>query len=408
MFERVYHIMYESNLGPSGNVREEDERKLQRQKIVHEIETLKRQLKIVQVYHQEPDRPSNNDSAATYGLEKPVKPLMILDLNKVLICRQTTTQFTVRPYAIEFITHMSSVYKLAIWTSMTSRVAKQIISELFPVAISKNFLFRWYQSKCSSVPSAASAVDKDAKPLFLKNLYFVWEEFLLYDHTNTVLIDDSREKCALNPVYTSVHPLPYDFVYPDNKPDAAEITGASATREYGESKSNRVQLEAIDVTLETKIGIGEVPYLSETKVDDNDEELKPLGPLWCYLTALSDYITSKNGGEVAEKGGVGIGGSESSCGGSSGVSSSGISGGVSSSPNKGEVRKRGRESEDGAFLGASSERNIQERGEERGMRGLPGYFRLFGPYKHREPLTFDSSGSVTSIDCKQEKELKNI
>ena len=35
------------------------------------------------------------------------------------------------------------------------------------------------------------------------------------------------------------------------------------------SKSNRVQLEAIDVTLETKIGIGEVPYLSETKVSNH-------------------------------------------------------------------------------------------------------------------------------------------
>ncbi|CAM9645982.1 unnamed protein product, partial [Phaeothamnion confervicola] len=51
----------------------------------------------------------------------------------------------------------------------------------------------------------------DTKPLFLKRLQDVWDIFPEYDARNTLLVDDSAEKCAENPPFTAVHPPPWTY-----------------------------------------------------------------------------------------------------------------------------------------------------------------------------------------------------
>ena len=89
--------------------------------------------------------------------------LLILDLNKVLIWRAkgATVDFMVRPHALEFVHHMSTHFTLALWTSMTPRVANKIINDLFREFPIENFLFRYYQSKCTTENSKNKPMDND-------------------------------------------------------------------------------------------------------------------------------------------------------------------------------------------------------------------------------------------------------
>jgi hypothetical protein len=52
---------------------------------------------------------------------------------------------------------------------------------------------------------------ESGKPIFLKELKYVWEMFPWYDETNTLLIDDSPHKVVRNPPNTSLHPEPLTF-----------------------------------------------------------------------------------------------------------------------------------------------------------------------------------------------------
>jgi hypothetical protein len=47
------------------------------------------------------------------------------------------------------------------------------------------------------------------KPILLKPLAYVFEKYPLFSHNNTILMDDSCEKCIENYSYNSIHPLPY-------------------------------------------------------------------------------------------------------------------------------------------------------------------------------------------------------
>ena len=176
------------------------------------------------------------------------RKLLILDINKVLIYRLSTSYYVVRPHAKEFLSDMAERFTLALWTSMKNTSAKKCIKELFCDS-SSDLLFKWYQPKCTRLH--AHSVDEkctelpDTKPTFLKNLSDVWKEYSQYSESNTILLDDSPEKCINNPIYSSIQPLPFVL-----------LQGEKATND-------------MDVTV------------------DGDSELQRGGGLWVYLDSIA-------------------------------------------------------------------------------------------------------------------------
>lgn len=124
------------------------------------------------------------------------KMLLILDINKVLVYRlKGCSNFTPRPHVHEFLRLMSDHYHLAVWTSMQKSTAKKVMKELFhdrkiPLH------FAWFQNKCKIIrDESPEAIAKDAKPDFFKNLVDVWQQYPLFDASNTV-----RDPCLFSPV----------------------------------------------------------------------------------------------------------------------------------------------------------------------------------------------------------------
>ena len=129
-----------------------------------------------------------------------IKKLLIFDLNGVLIYtrkkNKKNNNFTLRPNVLEFIDAMSKRYQLAVWTSKTFERAGYIVQQLFK---SYDLLFTWYNDKCDRKHGGDAIY-------MIKDLRKVWDQFNTYDDSNTILLDDSEEKCIVNNSYNCIHP----------------------------------------------------------------------------------------------------------------------------------------------------------------------------------------------------------
>lgn len=147
-----------------------------------------------------------------------VQPLLIFDLNGILCHRIrrpapgnyrpsaaqiANTPIIARVDLISFLTFLDAHFTLAVWTSAKTKTAKQLVSLLFPVPIKERLLFIWGQPKCDTIH-----IEGREKPLYQKPLSRVWDEYPLWDTTNTLLMDDSPKKCP--PAYSqnTLHPPP--------------------------------------------------------------------------------------------------------------------------------------------------------------------------------------------------------
>eukprot|EP01040_Poterioochromonas_malhamensis_P007741 gene7741-8359_t len=136
--------------------------------------------------------------------------LLILDVNKVLVYRlKGSSFFTPRPHVHEFLQLMSRHYNLALWTSMQKSSSKKVLKELFHDR-NVRLEFTWFQNRCKIIKSFEQQ-EKDEKPSFFKNLIDVWQEYPVYNTSNTILLDDSEEKCVENDSKNCIHPLPFDL-----------------------------------------------------------------------------------------------------------------------------------------------------------------------------------------------------
>jgi hypothetical protein len=135
-----------------------------------------------------------------------VQPLLIMDLNGILChrIRHPTNPSSFRPSAaniantpviarvdlVPFLSFLDAHFTLAVWTSAKTKTAKQLVSLLFPIPVKERLLFIWGQPKCDAI-----AIQGKEKLLFQKPLSRVWNEYPLWDTTNTLLLDDSPTKC---------------------------------------------------------------------------------------------------------------------------------------------------------------------------------------------------------------------
>lgn len=175
----------------------------------------------VQYWHHESheEQKKHNDliQVSTYCRCKPrpshlaskwihVQPLLILDLNGILChrIRHPASPSSYRPSAahiantpviarvdlVPFLTFLDAHFTLAVWTSAKNKTAKQLVSLLFPIPVKERLLFIWGQQKCDAI-----SIQGKEEPLFQKPLSRVWNEYPLWNTTNTLLLDDSPKKC---------------------------------------------------------------------------------------------------------------------------------------------------------------------------------------------------------------------
>ena len=141
-------------------------------------------------------------------LEKSKKYLIMLDLNGILIDRKYGKELKAnnkcskvgnflvwkRPFLDEFIDFLFEHYDVAIWSSVKLWNIQQLVAFIFGDKERKLKLI-WSQDQCEAVENPNI---NSKKPLFLKNLSYLWEMFPQYDQTNTLLIDDSDDKSKNN------------------------------------------------------------------------------------------------------------------------------------------------------------------------------------------------------------------
>ena len=158
-----------------------------------------------------------------------VKPLIVLDLNGILcyrIRRQlkyadqevntiypyrpqlgpdiALTPIIPRPDVASFLEYLDQHFCLAIWTSARAKTAYALVKILMPEPVSDRLLFVWSQTQCeASLQTPDSSIPSDL--VYRKNLNDVWKNFPLWNTCNTLLIDDSPEKCVYYKE-NSIHP----------------------------------------------------------------------------------------------------------------------------------------------------------------------------------------------------------
>lgn len=115
--------------------------------------------------------------------------LVVLDLNGVLLYREGKQLFP-RPHVEEFLRFIMSNFVVAVWTSSEERNAVPIIESLFG-HWKERLLFQWYRSRCTMCPTEEKpyATRKD-----LQKIFDEWPES--FHAVNTIIVDDSREKCS--------------------------------------------------------------------------------------------------------------------------------------------------------------------------------------------------------------------
>jgi hypothetical protein len=146
-----------------------------------------------------------------------MKKLLIFDLNGIFLVRERGVtehkpSFTignfkcfVRPGVRKFLKWVHHHFDVAVWSSTMPHNTIPIVRHIWGKKM-KDLKFIFSQRQCTHIGTM-----DDGKPIFLKELKYVWEMFPWYDETNTVLIDDSPYKVARNPPQTSIHPEPLTF-----------------------------------------------------------------------------------------------------------------------------------------------------------------------------------------------------
>ena len=153
------------------------------------------------------------------------------------IGRIANTEIVPRSDLVNFLQFLHQHFAIAVWTSATAKTAKALVNMLFPDEIKKRLVFVWHRGCCnllrrseinddgkrkkkkrrrnrskdrsdpadnqcnvqrdtteeSSAMQSSNNYDQDL--LAVKSLSKVWSNYPIWDETNTLLLDDSPDKC---------------------------------------------------------------------------------------------------------------------------------------------------------------------------------------------------------------------
>jgi hypothetical protein len=165
-----------------------------------------------------------------------VQPLLILDLNGILCHRSRKhreplgvqlrelignvagTPVVPRMDLLDLLRLLDQYFCLAIWTSAKRHTARVLLDMLVPAPIQQRFLFVWTQSECHHAVVGGGEAQQQQQPntntdyhhndvVFEKHLPKIWKAFPLWNADNTLLVDDSPDKCPYA-VANAIHPPP--------------------------------------------------------------------------------------------------------------------------------------------------------------------------------------------------------
>lgn len=147
------------------------------------------------------------------------KPLLILDMNKLLVCRAFKPKLNEefpdyvgyvheatllgkhytwkRPHLDEFLQYAFEHFEVAVWSSAWRENVDKLCEFVFTPEQRALLLFEWDQTNCDCVEPHPDPAE--TKPLYEKPLQKVWKHFPKYDESNTIIFDDSPLKMRNNP-----------------------------------------------------------------------------------------------------------------------------------------------------------------------------------------------------------------
>lgn len=163
------------------------------------------------------------------SVESP-KPLLILDLNKVLafrgfiyndkmvLSREQRVEATVvgnhyawkRPHLDSFLDHVFENYTVAVWSSANRKNVELLCDFIFGT-YRDQLLFVWCQDECEKITPHPDP-EESSPALYRKDLVRVWNTFQEFHETNTIIVDDCPFKMAENPPLNVIFPRPWSYL----------------------------------------------------------------------------------------------------------------------------------------------------------------------------------------------------
>ncbi len=127
-------------------------------------------------------------TAKTAQLRRAV--LIVLDLNGVLVHRTKGKSVQVRPHVKEFLQFLIKNFVVAVWSSCIPANGEAIVEKCFG-NLKKRLQFCWFREECTPHPTPDNPYGT------IKDLTKIWSKFPnSFSETNTIIIDDSPEKCS--------------------------------------------------------------------------------------------------------------------------------------------------------------------------------------------------------------------
>ena len=178
---------------------------------------------------------SGEPAAARSGEPAPSR-LLVLDVNGLLLYRaqmneQPDARFGppattlarravyIRPGVQEFVEVCTSNFVVVVWSSAKLKNFTKLLSLVFGVDWEQRVAMVWGQEHCTD--TGLKHPENAYKPVFLKELSKLWKSrelsrFGQFGAHNTLLVDDSVYKTALNPMFTAIHPPEWTPLAADN------------------------------------------------------------------------------------------------------------------------------------------------------------------------------------------------
>lgn len=166
---------------------------------------------------------SHGDIRAAYHLDESL-PMIVLDINKVLLYRRPKREVVFRPGLEQFLFYCFKKCNVVFWTTMKEWNMENLVAKIVskvkayrrenqlnmkrPLKRPLEPVFCLHQDHClfasKSLPSFLCEFPEDRfRPLVFKDLRLIWQNFPKFGVHNTLLVDDSWYKSALNPLMST-------------------------------------------------------------------------------------------------------------------------------------------------------------------------------------------------------------
>lgn len=194
--------------------------------------------------------------ASTVRLPEPRPLLIILDLNGTILRKSSRSNFVKRMFAIEFLKYVTTRHTVMIWSSARPETVSKRCVQLFEEAGLPVPQLVWDRSHFN-----LSRHHYDANPQLYKELGKVWQhpnvkaasEGVVFDQTNTILIDDTEEKAAAEP---------YNLLKVDEF--------VSGKKEYGELRQVATYLEEARFQSNVSAYLKQTPFVLDPAAPEHD------------------------------------------------------------------------------------------------------------------------------------------